>query len=398
MAAAVARVSGMNKFAKIRDRFPGCSSSWARFDAPAGSQPVDDAIEATANFQRSGLVSNSHGMFPMTDACDALMASSRGTIARLLGAPTTNVTFGPSATAMILHLTRSITNTLGPRDEVICTQLDHDANVSPWMIAASEAAAIVRMAKLDEATGRLSVEAVSSLICDHTRWIAITGASNAIGTIPDLVTVCEIARQANVRVLVDGVHLTPHSPVDLTGIGCDVYVASAYKWYGPHVSCMWMSDRLLSELAPYRIRPAPESGPESWQMGTPAYEGIAGLNAAAEILLQLGMADLREHELATFAPLLRGLQDMDHVQTYGPRDLIDRTPTVAFNVAGKDADETAAYLATREIAVWSGHYYALEIMSALGLSEVGGAVRAGVSVYTSESEVDRLLEALADLG
>ncbi|MFV1990445.1 MAG: aminotransferase class V-fold PLP-dependent enzyme [Acidimicrobiales bacterium] len=387
----------MSRFAKIRDRFPGCSSTWARFDAPAGSQPVDDAIEATAEFQRSGLVSNSHGMFPMTDACDALVAATRGTVARLLGAPTTHISFGPSATAMILHLTRSLTNALEAGDEVICTQLEHDANVSPWIIAAQEAGATVSMAQMDAASGRLSIEAVSSLFGERTRWLAITGASNAIGTIPDLVSICEIARQADVRVLVDGVHLTPHCPVDLTEIGCDAFVTSAYKWYGPHLSCMWMSDELASDVVPYRIRPAPESGPESWQMGTPAYEAIAGVNAAALFLLGLGMDKVREHELATFTPLLRGLQDMDHVRTYGPCGLDERTPTVAFNVAGRSADETAGYLADREVAVWSGHYYALETMSALGLGEVGGAVRAGVSVYTSPGEVDRLLDVVAGM-
>ncbi len=227
----------MSKFADIRDRFPGCNTSWARLDAPAGSQPLEAVIQATADFQRSGLMSNSHGMFPMTDACDALVDSTRNVVAQLLGAPTTDVAFGASATAMILHLTRSITNTLGPGDELICTQLDHDANVSPWMIAARDSGATLRIAEMDKATGRLPIEAVASLFNSRTRWLAITGASNAIGTIPDLAAICELARQADVRVLIDGVHLTPHSPVDLTEIGCDAYVTSAYKWYGPHVAC-----------------------------------------------------------------------------------------------------------------------------------------------------------------
>lgn len=174
---------------------------------------------------------------------------------------------------------------------------------------------------------------------DRDHW-----ASNAVGTIPDLAAVCAVGKEAGVKVLIGGVHLTPHRKVDLEAIGCDAYVTSTYKWYGPHVACMWMSPSLLAGLPPYRIRPAPEHGADSWQLGTSSFEGIAGLGAAAEFLLTLGMENIHDHEMGVFAKLLDGLQAIHHVETFGPDDLIDRTPTIVFRVSGQAPDKTAEHL------------------------------------------------------
>jgi selenocysteine lyase/cysteine desulfurase len=249
----------------------------------------------------------------------------------------------------------------------------------------------VRMAEFDTATGRLPVDGVTSLLTEHTKWVAVTGASNAIGTIPDITAITAAAHDAGAKVVVDGVHLTPHAPVDLTAIGCDVYSTSSYKWYGPHTGITWIEPDLLDQLAAYKVRPAPDAGPAKFMLGTPAYENLAAVEVAAEFLLDVGMRAIQDHERAVFARLLEGITADERITIYGPRELDDRAPTLAFNVAGKSAADVAAALAARQIAVWDGNYYALEAMHSFG---VEGAVRAGVALYVSDDDVDRLVEAV----
>jgi selenocysteine lyase/cysteine desulfurase len=199
-------------------------------------------------------------------------------------------------------------------------------------------------------------------------------------------------------VLVDAVHLVPHRRVDIAALGCDALVCSPYKWYGPHAGILWLDPDLLASLEPYKVRPAPDEGPTRLETGTPSYEAIAGVQAAAEFLLDVGMDVIAAHERATFSPLLDGLLGIDHVTVHGPSDLVDRAPTVAFNIRGMHPLAAAEALAAARVAVWSGNYYALELMSALGLEETGGAVRAGLACYTDDDDVARLLEAVASLG
>lgn len=209
---------------------------------------------------------------------------------------------------------------------------------------------------------------------------------------PDLTAITAVAHAAGARVVVDGVHLTPHAPVDVAAIGCDVYSTSSYKWYGPHAGITWIEPGLLDELQVYKVRPAPDTGPERLQLGTPAYENLAAIDAAARFLIETGIENIRAHEAERFRRLLHGLLSDDRVTVYGPRDLDDRAPTLAFNVAGHTAESIARALAADDIAVWDGHYYALEAMRAYGIE---GAVRAGMAVYTTDDDVDRLLEAVA---
>ncbi len=376
----------------LRHRFPGVTEGdhqgWARFDGPAGTQVVDAAIEASAAWQRSGNNANSHGAFAAAEACDALLARTRATIGELLHADPAGFFFGPSTTANVFSLTRAIARWLAPGDEIICTQLDHDSNVSPWLQVAADTGAHVRFAAFDPATGRLPVEAVTDLLSDRTQWVAVTGASNAIGTIPDITAITAAAHDAGARVVVDGVHLTPHAPVDIGAIGCDVYSTSAYKWYGPHAGITWVEPGLLDELPVYKVRPAPDTGPERLMLGTPAYEQIAAIDAAARFLLETGLDTIALHERDVFAHLLDGLLADERVTVYGPHDLTDRAPTLAFNVDGHSPAAVARSLADQRIAVWDGHYYALEAMAALGID---GAVRAGIAVYLGHDDVDRLV-------
>lgn len=382
----------------LRHRFPGIvegdHQGWSRFDGPAGTQVVDSAIEASAAWQRSGNNANSHGAFPAAEACDALVERARATMGELLRADPDGFFFGPSTTANVFSITRAIACGLAPGDEIVCTRLDHDSNVSPWLRIAADTGAVVRFAAFDPSTGRLATESVTELLTDRTRWVAVTGASNAIGTKPDITDIAAAAHDAGARVVIDGVHLTPHSPVDITAIGCDVYSTSSYKWYGPHAGITWVEPGLLDELPVYKVRPAPDTGPERLMLGTPAYEQLAAIDAAARFLIDTGLDTIAAHERAVFARLLDGLLADERVTVYGPHDLDARAPTLAFTVAGRTPGEVARALAAERIAVWDGHYYALEAMAALGIE---GAVRAGIAVYLGPDDVDRLLDAVRGL-
>jgi len=381
----------------IRARFPAVDGHWARFDGPAGTQVVDAAIEAAADWQRSGNNANSHGSFAAAEACDALVEATSATMGRLLGADPGGMVFGPSTTANMMALTRAIGRELGPGDEVVCTTLDHDSNVSPWLLLAEDTGCTVHMAEFDPSTGRLSVDAVLDLVGPDTQWVAVTGSSNAVGTIPDVAAIVAGAHATGARVVVDGVHLTPHRAVDVSELGCDVYTTSSYKWYGPHAGIMWVEPGLLDDLDAYNVRPAPDRGPGRLQYGTPSWEGLAGIDAAAGFLLDVGLDRIAASEAVRFDRLLGGLHDLAGVRVVGPQDAANRAPTLMFEVAGVAPLTVADALAERRVAVWDGHNYAVEAMGPLGLDAEAGAVRAGVSVYTTDEDVDRLLAAVADV-
>jgi cysteine desulfurase family protein (TIGR01976 family) len=379
----------------LRHRFPGITEGvhqgWARFDGPAGTQVVDSAIEATGAWQRSGNNANSHGAFAAAQACDDLVDRLRDTMGRLLHADPYGFVFGPSTTSNIFSITRAIGHDLRPGDEIICTRLDHDSNVSPWLLIGEDTGATVHLAPFDAETGRLPVESITALLNDRTRWVAVTGASNAIGTMPDIPAITAAAHAAGAKVVVDGVHLTPHAAVDIGAIGCDVYSTSSYKWYGPHAGITWVEPELLDRLHAYKVRPAPATGAGRFMLGTPAYENLAAIEVAAEFLMSVGLEAIRAFESGLFSRLLDGLMADDRVTIYGPKDLCHRAPTLAFNVAGHSAAEVAQALAGEQIAVWDGDYYALEAMASFGID---AAVRAGIALYLGTDDVDRLVGAV----
>ena len=370
---------------------------WARFDGPGGTQMVDVAIDAMSEYLRSGHNANSHGEFAASAATDAMVGASRASVGRLLGCDPNAVVFGPNMTSLMFSFTRAIARTLQPGDEIVCTRLDHDANVTPWVLMARDAGAKVVFAEFDASSGRLPVDAVTSVLSERTRWVAVSGASNAIGTMPDVTAIATAAHAAGARVLVDAVHLTPHRRIDVGEMGCDVLVCSPYKWYGPHAGVLCGNPDLLASITPYKVRPASNATPNRFETGTPSFEAIAATGAAAEFLLDLGMDQVAAHEAELFEPLLAALLANDRVRVHGPRDVSDRTPTVSFTVEGYSPDEVARRLAADRVAVWSGDYYAVEVMAALGLADSGGAVRAGLSVYSDADDVDRLLASIATL-
>ncbi len=380
----------------MRERFPGIHRDWARFDGPAGTQMVDTAIDAMAEFLRSGENANGHGVFAASTASTDLVARARARVGRLLGADPEGIGFGANMTTLTFAFTRALARTLGPGDEVIGTRLDHDANVTPWALACRDAGADHHLVSFDPITGRLDPDAVIDRIGSRTRWIAITAASNALGTMPDVAAVVAGAHARGVRVFVDGVHLVPHVAVDLATMGADVFVTSPYKWYGPHSGVMWIAPDLRDAIEPYKVRPASDQAPERWETGTLSFENIAAIDAAAGFLLDTGLERVAAIESEHFAVLLDGLLADPAVTVLGPHDQLDRTPTVSFTVAGHHPDAVAAHLAAHRIAVWSGNYYAVETMAALGLTDTG-AIRAGLSVYTDADDIARLLEALSVL-
>lgn len=380
----------------MRERFPAIDDEWARFDGPAGTQMVDTAIDAMATFLRSGDNANGHGTFAASTASTELVATARARVGELLGADADGFVFGANMTTLTFAFTRAVARTLGPTDEVVGTRLDHDANVTPWALACRDSGAAHHLVPFDTDTGRLDPAAVIGRSGPQTRWLAITGASNALGTMPDLAPIVAAAHERGMRVFVDGVHLVPHAPVDIAALGCDVFVTSPYKWYGPHAGLMWIAPDLRDALEAYKVRPAPARAPERWETGTASFENIAAIDAAARFIIDEGIETIASVERSVFAPLLDGLLARPAVTVLGPHDLADRTPTVSFTVAGHHPDAVARHLAAARVAVWSGSYYAVETMAALGLAEQG-AVRAGVSAYTAAEDVRRLLAALDSL-
>ena len=381
-------------YRSLRDHFPGARGDWARFDGPAGTQMVDVAIRAMADFAASGANANTGGAFAAADACDALLERSRATVGRLLGADPGGICFGANMTTMTMAFTRAIGRTLRAGDRVVGTRLDHDANVTPWRIACDDAGAEHVLAGFDPSTGVLDPQAVIDLVDERTRWVAVTGASNLLGTIPDLPPIIAAAHSAGARVFVDAVHLAPHRQIDVRALGVDVLATSPYKWYGPHAGVLYVEPELLDALPIAKVRPAAGTGPRRFETGTPNFEGIAAVEAAARFLLEEGMDRIAADEAVVFRPLLDGLQSLHGVRLWGPATLEGRTPTAAFTIVGRTPDEIATALAAEKVATWAGHSYAVEAVDQLGLAESGGVVRAGVVRYVEPEDVTRLLVAV----
>jgi cysteine desulfurase family protein (TIGR01976 family) len=387
-------MSTVTSLSALRGRFPGLRDGWARLDGPAGTQMVDASIDAMTEFMRSGDNANHGGVFRAAEATDELTLAARDAVGRFLGGTPEGVAFGPSMSAMTMRFAAAVGRTLGPGDEIVCTRLDHDANVAPWLIAAERAGATVRFADPEPETLELPATAIEAVLGERTRWVAVTAASNAVGTVPDLPGIVAAAHTAGARVYVDAVHAAPHRPLEVEALGADALSCSAYKWFGPHIGILWGRPELLAELRPDKLRPSPDEVPDRWELGTLPFEGLAGVRAAAEFMLSLDRDALRAHEDALLAQMLDGLRQIDGVTVHGAAR--DRAPTVMFTVAGRTSLEVARALAADEVAVWHGNYYAVEFARHLGL-ERDGAVRAGAVAYTDKEDVRRLLDAVGRL-
>ena len=393
----------------VRAAYPALADGFAYLDGAAGTQVPGSVIDAISAAYRAGL-GNAGGAFPASERSAALTADCRQALADLTGGTADGVILGPNMTTLTYRLAATLARGWRPGDEVIVSRLDHDANVRPWVQAAQRAGAAVRWAEVDISTGELPASQYADLLSDRTRLVAVTAASNVLGTRPDVAAITAQARAAGAVSYVDGVHATPHVPVDVATLGADFYATSAYKWSGPHVGAVIADPARLEHLRPDKLMPAPDSVPDRFEQGTPPFADLAGVTAAVDHLAQLAgtaggsrrqrllasMAAVQEYETSLFQVLAGGLAAMGHVTSYGKA--ASRTPTAYFNVAGQSPGEVARHLAERKINVWSGHNYAWELTGALGIRDSGSAVRAGLVHYNDRSEVDRLLAAVAELG
>jgi cysteine desulfurase family protein (TIGR01976 family) len=390
---------------KVRSSYPALDDGYAYLDAAAGTQMPRSVIEAISGAYLAGL-GNLGGAFPASHRSDEIVRACRTALADLVGGEPEGVILGPNMTTLTYRLAETLSRSWARGDEVVLSRLDHDANVRPWVQAAARAGAVVRWAEVDAATGELASGQYDELLSQRTRLVAVTAASNLIGTRPDVASIARKAHRLGALVYVDGVHATPHAAVDVSALGADFYATSSYKWSGPHVGAVIASPRLLESLHPDKLAPAPESVPGRFERGTLPFADLAGVVAAVEHLASLDPAatgTLRErvsasmtaveaYEAALFASLTGGLEAIERVTTYGKAG--SRAPTTCFNLAGMRPREVAEQLARRRVNVWNGDNYAWELARVLGIADSGGAVRAGVVHYNDESDVNRLLEAV----
>ena len=397
--------------AQIRAAFPALERMHrgqpvAYFDGPGGTQVPRTVVAAMEEYLYHHNA-NTHWRYPTSEETDALIAGARATLADFLGATPAEIAFGANMTTLTFHLARALGRQWGPGDTVVITELDHHANVAPWRALERERGVTIRSVPLIPETGQLDWPKLEELLSSGPRLLAIGAASNALGTISDVTRAAALARAAGALTFVDAVHFAPHEPVDVTRIGCDFLACSAYKFYGPHIGVMFARNAVLQSLDVPKLAPAPETVPERLETGTLNHEGIVGAAAAVEFLASLGTGPTRRSRLArVFAELhargqtlverlWTGLAGIRGVRLYGVAPGSPRTPTVAFTVAGRPADEVAERLGQRAVFVSSGDFYATTVVERLGLKD--GLVRAGCACYTTEEEVSRLVEGVREL-
>jgi cysteine desulfurase family protein (TIGR01976 family) len=396
---------------RIRAAYPALSDGYAYLDGAAGTQVPAAVIDAIADAYRAG-IGNVGGTFAASDRSGAIVAECRQAVADLTGGHPEGVILGPNMTTLTYRIAEALSRRWERGDEIVVSRLDHDANVRPWVQAAARHGVTVRWAEVDLATTELPVGQYAGLVSERTRLVAVTAASNVVGTRPDLAAIAAVAHGAGALVYVDGVHATPHVPVDVAALGADFYATSAYKWSGPHIGAVVADPALLETVHPDKLAPAPAGVPGRFERGTAAFADLAGVAAAVEHLASLGygpdlvvatrrqrvlasMAAVEEYETTLFARLLEGLDAIERVTLYGRA--ARRAPTAFFTVAGHSPRQVAEHLAARQVNVWHGDNYAWELAGALGLRDSGGAVRAGLVHYNDQADVDRLLAAVAEL-
>jgi cysteine desulfurase family protein (TIGR01976 family) len=351
---------------------------------------------------------NTHWHYPTSNETDAMIANSRQVLAEFFNCDDSEVVFGYNMTTLTFHLARALSWQWQPGDEVVVTELDHQANVAPWTVLQRERGITVRVAPFDPATGELEMARLAQLITPRTKLVAVGAASNAIGTVNDLEEIIIMARGVDALVYVDAVHAAPHILPDVRELDCDFMATSAYKYYGPHIGVLYARGSLTAELEVPRLDPAPPEMPERLETGTGNHEGMIGAAAAIEFLASHGAGkSLREQLRNSFAEtharcqllmeqMWSGLAAVRGVTLYGPAPDRPRTPTIAFNLAGVHPDDVTRHLAQRGVFVSHGDFYASTVIDRLGVAPAG-VVRAGAACYTSSEEVERLVHGVAEL-
>ncbi|MEX1124621.1 MAG: cysteine desulfurase-like protein, partial [Acidimicrobiia bacterium] len=400
----------------VRARFPALNRlegtrQAAYLDGPGGTQVSQQVIDAMSAVLRDG-ISNSGGGFTTSDYADLITAEARRAMADMFNADPNEISFGQNMTSITFAVSRALATTWAPGDAVVVTSLDHDANYTPWVRATADAGAEVRIAEFDPVTGELDPSAVGRLLDDRVRLVAVCVASNAIGTVVDVGTIAAMAHESGALVYLDAVHACPHRLLDVKAFDCDFLVASSYKFFGPHTGILYGRLDRLEGLDAYKVRPAPSDPPGKLETGTQSFESMAGVTATVEYLAGLAgdtagsrrehlvqaYSLINDHERSLSERFLDGVASFPGVKVYGvPTADRRRVATFAIGVEGHRSEVVAAHMARAGIYVWSGHYYAVNAMDRLGVLDEGGLVRVGFVHYNTAAEVDRVLEALADL-
>lgn len=407
---------------EIRQQFPALHQPVTYLDNPGGTQIAQKAI----NRINSYLVdhnANHDGAFATSRASDALVDEAHSSMADLLNATRVEeIIFGANMTSLTLQISRSLSRTWDPGDTIVVTRLDHDANISPWVLAAEDRGCKIRWVEFHLEDGTLDMEDMQAALAEKPRLVAVGYASNALGTINPVQKIVRMAHEIGALVYIDAVQYAPHGPIDVQKIGCDFLVCSSYKFFGPHAGILYGRYELLDELFAYKVRPAPTLPPGKYETGTGNFEGMAGVLGAVEYLewvgntfgeefiekysglftgrrlaLKQALTAIRAYEYELSRALLDILQEIPGVTIYGIKDtkrLEERVPTCAFTLTGKNPRQVAEELDEANIYVWDGNYYALEVTTRLGLEGSGGMVRVGPVHYNTLEEIQRFGEAL----
>lgn len=391
--------------ARVRSQFPSLESGVAHFDGPGGTQTPLSVGQAICKTM-TGPLANQGTLTQAERNAEAAVDNARSAMADLLGSSPEGIFFGRSMTQITFDIARTLAQNWGPGDEIVASRLDHDANVRPWVRYAEQSGATLRWIEFDPATGHLDISDVESVINERTKLVAITAASNLIGTRPDIPAISKAVHAVGGLLYVDGVHNTPHAVVDFAAMGADFYGCSPYKFFGPHIGVMTASPALLETLHPDKLLPSTESVPERFELGTLPYELLAGITAAVDFIADMvpGTGSRRErivasqtaadeHEHALNHRLREGLQAMENVTLYS--NARQKTPTELFSLRGINSERVYEFLAERKINAPADSFYAIECSRHLGLGD-DGAIRAGLAPYNNVDEIDRLLQGLAD--
>jgi len=387
---------------EVRDQFPALLRGVAYFDAPGGTQVPRAVADAMSDYLFHHNA-NTHWAYPTSAETDAILAGAREAVADFLNAAPAEIAFSNNMTTITFHVARALGRTWQRGDEVIVTDLDHHANVAPWRALERDFGIVVRSARFIRETFELDWEHLESLVSGRTKLLAIGGASNAVGTINDLVR----AKSIGIPLYVDAVHLAPHELIDVKAIGCEFLACSSYKFYGPHAGILFAREDLMQALPFPKLSPSPDTAPERAETGTQNHEGIAGIAATIEFLASIGgTSGTRRERLARSYGLLHdegrrfaqmlwdGLSSMPRVTLYGPPPDRPRTPTVAFTVGRMSSTDVVRALANEGVYASHGDFYAETVIERIGLGPEG-VVRAGCACYTTDAEVERLLSGLS---
>ena len=397
----------------VREQFPALERTHngrraVYFDGPGGSQVAKSAIDAVSGYMSRG-GANLHGPFPTSVETEEILRDTRQAMADFLGAGPDEVAFGANMTTLTFAVSRALARNWDRNSEVVVTELDHRANVDPWLLAAAERGATVRWVRVNPETLTLEEDDIERAINDRTRLVAVGLASNAVGTVNDVAAIAKRAHGAGALVAVDAVHAAPHIPVDRDAIGADVITCSAYKFFGPHVGVTAVRRNLLETLDVYKVEPAPDYIPDRLETGTQNHEGIAGAKGAIDFISSLGhgtslqdklvsgMRAIEEYEADLAERFRAALHEIPEVKLYAAPDGVLKTPTVAFRVEGHTPREVTERLAQEGFFVADGHFYASTLARKLGIHDKGGWIRAGLAPYNTEEEVEGFIESLKSL-